>query len=334
LKEQLRAASEHDHTSWDQYLPAIVSAYNATPHPSTGEIPFYIVSGGRQYTLPQDHEKKATDAPSSLAGQRQLLRQVKVNNKIISNNLQAAARKAKDWYDTHGAKDIDVKVGELYWMAAHKKPEENQGVALMPKWEGPYRVMQKMGPVTVKVRHEHNNKKEQIVHVNSLKPYFGRQDLQSNSEGEHEVEGIVDWKKKGGENYYRIRWSGYTAKYDTWEKEEDVHAPDLLRTFKSNHELTTPKTANDKSAQEEEEDDDEDEDEDGENEVEVGDQNNGGADDADETIDYGHAPPSPASPAAVPEEAPPSPPRPQLRRSNRQTQGVMDSFTRRNFTTG
>jgi transposase InsO family protein len=337
LKEQLRAASEHDHTSWDQYLPAIVSAYNATPHPSTGEIPFYIVSGGRQYTLPQDHEKKAMDAPSSPAAQQQLLRQVKVNNKVISNNLQAAARKAKDWYDSHSTKDIDVKVGELYWMVSHKKPEDKQGVALMPKWEGPYRVMQKKGPVTVRIRHEHNSKKEQIVHVNSLKPYFGRQDLQSNPEGEGEVEGIVAWKKKGGENYYRIRWSGYTAKYDTWEKEEDVHAPDLLRTFKNNHKLPSgPKTTNDKPT-EEEEDDDEDDDEEVEKEEpeepEVVDQNNEDAEDADETIDYGNAPPSPRLEAAR-AAATPSPPRPQAQRSQRQTRGQVDSFTRQHYEVG
>jgi Chromo (CHRromatin Organisation MOdifier) domain len=51
------------------------------------------------------------------------------------------------------------------------------------------------------------------------------------------VEQILDtrchgrWKKL----QYRIRWKGYSEAHDTWEPEENVHAPNRLLKFTRNH---------------------------------------------------------------------------------------------------
>ena len=49
---------------------------------------------------------------------------------------------------------------------------------------------------------------------------------------EYEVESITGTKKVGKKTYYRIHWKGFDASEDTWEPEENLHCPQLLKKFK------------------------------------------------------------------------------------------------------
>lgn len=52
------------------------------------------------------------------------------------------------------------------------------------------------------------------------------------SNGEYEVESIVDSKVVKGKTKYLIRWKNYDQADDTWEPEETLHCPELIRAFK------------------------------------------------------------------------------------------------------
>ena len=45
LKNSLITLIDNHPTRWDIYLPAILFAYRATPHPETGDSPFFINKG-------------------------------------------------------------------------------------------------------------------------------------------------------------------------------------------------------------------------------------------------------------------------------------------------
>lgn len=47
-----------------------------------------------------------------------------------------------------------------------------------------------------------------------------------------QVEKIVDEKVVNGVRQYLIRWKGYDAKDDTWEPEDTLNCPDLIKKFK------------------------------------------------------------------------------------------------------
>ncbi|KAG4076565.1 hypothetical protein HA402_002728 [Bradysia odoriphaga] len=60
----------------------------------------------------------------------------------------------------------------------------------------------------------------------------GSDDGSSDSDVEWEVQQIVGVKKvKGESRQYLIRWKGYGARHDTWESEERLNCPDLIKKF-------------------------------------------------------------------------------------------------------
>lgn len=53
-------------------------------------------------------------------------------------------------------------------------------------------------------------------------------------EEEYEVQEIVDHRKeRGGKVVYRIRWKNYGENDDTWEPEETLSCPDLIKKYKA-----------------------------------------------------------------------------------------------------
>ena len=60
----------------------------------------------------------------------------------------------------------------------------------------------------------------------------GSKKVQAQDTEEYEVEMITGTKKIGKKVYYRIHWKGFDASEDTWEPEENLHCPKLLKQFK------------------------------------------------------------------------------------------------------
>ncbi|PNF43254.1 hypothetical protein B7P43_G14899 [Cryptotermes secundus] len=48
---------------------------------------------------------------------------------------------------------------------------------------------------------------------------------------EYEVESIEDMKQSQGKRQFKIRWKGYEPDNDTWENEEDLSCPNLIKSF-------------------------------------------------------------------------------------------------------
>lgn len=66
-------------------------------------------------------------------------------------------------------------------MRAHplSKAEKSFAAKLAPKWQGPYRVVEQVGPVNYKVVLENSGKDLKVVHISRLKPcYPTAQDLE------------------------------------------------------------------------------------------------------------------------------------------------------------
>ena len=61
------------------------------------------------------------------------------------------------------------------------------------------------------------------------------------SNNEYEVEAIVDSRTKKGKTKFLIRWKGFDESDDTWEPEETLNCPDLIRAFKKKANKPAPK---------------------------------------------------------------------------------------------
>lgn len=45
------------------------------------------------------------------------------------------------------------------------------------------------------------------------------------------VESIEDTRQRDGKTQFRIRWKGYGPDTDTWENEEDLSCPNIIKAF-------------------------------------------------------------------------------------------------------
>jgi hypothetical protein len=45
------------------------------------------------------------------------------------------------------------------------------------------------------------------------------------------VESIEDMRQRSGKTQFRIRWKGYGPDTDTWENEEDLSCPSIIKAF-------------------------------------------------------------------------------------------------------
>lgn len=59
-------------------------------------------------------------------------------------------------------------------------------------------------------------------------------DGQANSDV-FEAERIVDHKRNGSKRIFRIRWKGFGAKDDTWEPEENLFCPSIMKEYLQDH---------------------------------------------------------------------------------------------------
>lgn len=46
-----------------------------------------------------------------------------------------------------------------------------------------------------------------------------------------EVQELMDHKYEDGDRYFRVHWKGYTSEDDTWEREENLQCPRILKSY-------------------------------------------------------------------------------------------------------
>jgi hypothetical protein len=67
------------------------------------------------------------------------------------------------------------------------------------------------------------------------------------------VESIQGMKQSQGKRQFKIRWKGYGPDNDTWENEEDLSCPNIIKSFleenktERSNERQAGKTANDRT---------------------------------------------------------------------------------------
>ena len=132
------------HGDWDKYCEQIALAYRATPHPSTGETPFYLMHG-RDLRLPVDTaleslEKQVVGLTRQESSLKTHLQCLKVAQDEARDALQKMHDIASHRYN-RGRKDVKYKVGDLVHVKlSFHDLQDFPSSKLAPKWTGPARV--------------------------------------------------------------------------------------------------------------------------------------------------------------------------------------------------
>jgi len=112
---------------------------------------------------------------------------------------------------------------------------------LMERYVGPYVIKEVVSSNTVKLRLPSSIRIHPVVNVSQIVRYKEQVKGQKKEEGKPvEVEGVEEWevekilnkKKMKGVEKYLIRWKGFMAEGDTWERRENLkNAKELIEEF-------------------------------------------------------------------------------------------------------
>ena len=158
---------------------------------------------------------------------------------LLKSNLLMAQNRMKVQADKHRS-ERELQVGDLVYLRL--VPYRLQSLAphsyhkLLPKFYGPYEVLDKMGPVAYKLKLPEGCKIHPIFHVSCLKKHLGAQVTPSLTLPRITDDGIVQDEpltilerkmvKRGNAAGVDvlIHWKGHTMEEATWEDYNDLKA--------------------------------------------------------------------------------------------------------------
>jgi hypothetical protein len=158
LEVALRAYIDADRSNWAELLPQFSMSYNTTVHTATNSSPAYLLYGFEPNT-PATFLQPQPNAPT----RSDLLKDDSIN---FIEALEAARQKAKDAlvlaqnayqnaYNS-GRLNIEFEVGQRVLIDPHSLRLGGSwggtGVKLSERYEGPFEIIEKYGPVTYKLR--------------------------------------------------------------------------------------------------------------------------------------------------------------------------------------
>jgi hypothetical protein len=235
---------------WDEYLPYVLFAYRTAIHPSTNEVPFYLVYSRTPRlpvdlpALPSDNEEtlNVEDYKSMISQKyKEIEQEIGYYNEQIKQKMDRIKNKEREV--------VNYKPGDLVWLY-YDVVSTGKVKKLSHPWKGPYRIIEIVNGVNAVIS-EVNGKNIMTVHVSRLKKFITprqpRMDLIPTDQEEdvqtleYEVENILKDKITKEGRKYLVKWKGYTE--PTWESEENLqNSQELLQDYleDKNKKVTCP----------------------------------------------------------------------------------------------
>ena len=222
---------------WDTLLSRAEFAHNAAFNETIRAAPFELTYGYHPRT--PVGEVVEVVHPASAAFVERLQSSLSLARKC----LIAAQQRQKALADKRRVDQV-YKVGDKvllstkYLNLKHREPSRK----LLPKWIGPFEVVQVVGPVAYKLKMNPGWRVHPVFHVSLLEPY--REDgrvqpppppIEMEGALEYEVESILEHRFRGIKNpkaFYKVAWKGYGIEHNSWEPESNVvNAPEVVADY-------------------------------------------------------------------------------------------------------
>jgi RNase H-like domain found in reverse transcriptase/Reverse transcriptase (RNA-dependent DNA polymerase)/Chromo (CHRromatin Organisation MOdifier) domain len=225
---------------WARWLPMATAVHNNTRNSTTGFTPNTLLLGWDPPLTPDQtlstSNQKAEDYVAKFQKNRLLA--------ILALNKATSA---------HTPLSSKYSQGQRVWLEGKNLPISHGTIKLSPKRYGPFVITKLVSPVASQLDlpiswniHPvfHNSLLTPYVETNAHGPNFTRPppDL-INGEAEYEVEAIKSHRYFGKNKrlQYLLKWKGYPEADNTWESEDQLNAPDLLKQYNRCHSLNNIK---------------------------------------------------------------------------------------------
>jgi len=190
LKNMLRKFINETGSDWNQWMPYLLFAYREVPQASTGFSPFELLYGhnvrGPLSLLKENwagvkEEGEEQDVASFVVAMHEKLQRM---TNLAQEHMAEAQQKQKSWYDKSARTRSFVPGQQVLVMLPTVSSK------LLAKWQGPFEILQKLGPTTYEISTPGQARSKRILHVNLLKEWSPRKEclLIRSVEDEEEVE--------------------------------------------------------------------------------------------------------------------------------------------------
>ena len=172
----IRSLSDKFENSWDECLPWILFAYREIPVQTLGFSPFELLFG-RNVEGPLSLLKSAwlsnqvsleKAKPNVIKFMLDLRDKLATCQELATEHAKESQSKAKVWYDRQ-ARQRTFEIGQLVLVLLPV-----QGKPLQTKYQGPFKVIGKRGPVDYVIETPNRRRTQRVCHVNMLKAYVER----------------------------------------------------------------------------------------------------------------------------------------------------------------
>nr|XP_055053112.1 uncharacterized protein LOC129438391 [Misgurnus anguillicaudatus]XP_055053113.1 uncharacterized protein LOC129438391 [Misgurnus anguillicaudatus] len=168
LKNMMTAYVDDNHKKWDHYLPEFRFALNSATQETTGLSPAELQLGrklqGPMDKILQDNTLTPDDAVYDVVHH---LHQLQLRAKESSQ--KAKKRQLRNY--NKNRREVTYKEKDRVWLRnfPQSSAQRNFSAKLAPKWKGPYRVLQQLGPLNYKIVLEDTGEDIRTAHVCNLK---------------------------------------------------------------------------------------------------------------------------------------------------------------------
>ena len=236
LEQYLRLFVEHRQKDWPEWLAMAEFAVNNWIHTATKVSPF-MANYGKELRMGGDIRRKGKVENATTFVERM---------KKVQEEAEAVLRKTQEEmkrYADRGRKETKVwKRGDKVLLSTKDLVfKERPSKKLTERYIGPYVIEEVVSSNAVKLRLPNSMRIHPVVNISRIVRYKEQVEGQKKEEGklievegteEWEVEKILNKKKVRGIEKYLIRWKGFTAEGDTWERRENLkNAEELIKEF-------------------------------------------------------------------------------------------------------
>ncbi|KAJ1201269.1 hypothetical protein NDU88_005082 [Pleurodeles waltl] len=235
LEQYLRCFCNSTQSNWNTYLPIAEFSYNNTVNSASKVTPFFCSYGYHPTSFPTTPQS-ASSLPAVSSFSRRLLQ----IHKLIRANLLNTKRYMKRIADKKRRDAPEYHLQDKVLLSSKCLPLRLSQNKFTPRYYGPFRILQLINPVTVRLHLPRTWRIHPVFHVSQLKPYvpdtYSRQfpcppPVLVGDVPEYEVQEIRDSRIFHKHLQYLIHWKGYPLSECSWEDASSVHAPLLIRHF-------------------------------------------------------------------------------------------------------
>jgi hypothetical protein len=168
-----------NHTNWDEFIPAVINAYNCSVQSSTKFTPFEIIFNRKAKTIMdrianQSYNELRTrnvnDYVNIAAEKAERIKS------IVNMNLENARKITQKNYDKWRRNNKNIyQVGDLVLITNERK-RVGHTAKFEPKATGPFRIEKIINEHVYTVRSVNDPKKELNVHYNRMRKFISRSD--------------------------------------------------------------------------------------------------------------------------------------------------------------